>query len=175
MGWDGKKVLIYGYGNPGRQDDGLGVRLVEELEKWAEKNGKKFMSFDSNYQLNIEDAHTISTYDLVIFADASVEKDVEDVKISRVEPTDKTEFTMHAMLPGFILHLCRNLYPKCPSAYLLSIRGYEFEFMEGMTHRAEKNLQKAMAMMTDFFSMSIPSRQHSDGLSKLLEDNFFIT
>ena len=28
-----KKILIYGYGNPGRQDDGLGTMLVERLEQ----------------------------------------------------------------------------------------------------------------------------------------------
>ena len=33
-----KKILLYGYGNPGRQDDGLGVLLVEELEKWSKIN-----------------------------------------------------------------------------------------------------------------------------------------
>ena len=27
-------ILIYGYGNPGRQDDGLGPTLVDALETW---------------------------------------------------------------------------------------------------------------------------------------------
>ena len=33
------RILIYGYGNPGRQDDGLGIRLSEELENWAHQQG----------------------------------------------------------------------------------------------------------------------------------------
>ncbi len=152
MGYEGKKILIYGYGNPGRQDDGLGIRLVEELERWVEKNDLKFMDFDSDYQLNIEDAHAISTYEQVFFVDASIEKDVKDVRLSKVLPTEKTEFTMHAMLPGFILHLCQNLYDKYPDSYLLSIRGYKFEFMKRMTSRAEKNLKKALELMTNQFS-----------------------
>ncbi|NJK85082.1 MAG: hypothetical protein HC906_03035 [Bacteroidales bacterium] len=31
-------ILIYGYGNPGRQDDGLGVLLCERLLKWVHEN-----------------------------------------------------------------------------------------------------------------------------------------
>ena len=61
-----KKVLIYGYGNPGRQDDALGILLVEKMELWAKENGLGFIDFDSNYQLNIEDAMAISEYDIVI-------------------------------------------------------------------------------------------------------------
>ena len=32
-------ILIYGCGNPGRQDDGLGPALVAELEAWARAEG----------------------------------------------------------------------------------------------------------------------------------------
>ncbi len=161
MGERKKKVLIYGYGNPGRQDDGLGIKLVEKLEAQAEKNGHKSMDFESNYQLNIEDAHTISTYDLVIFVDASVEKDVDDIILKTVMPTEKTEFTMHAMLPGFILYLCQNLYGKYPDTYLLSIKGYEFEFMEDMTDRAKENLKKAINLITGFLFSSGRPEYHS--------------
>ncbi|NJN27298.1 MAG: hypothetical protein HC819_15640 [Cyclobacteriaceae bacterium] len=44
-----KKVLIYGYGNPGRQDDAVGVMCAQELEKWATDLRFKFIDFDSNY------------------------------------------------------------------------------------------------------------------------------
>ena len=143
------KLLIYGYGNPGRQDDGLGILLVEKLEKWAESNGISNIDFEYNYQLNIEDALTISEYDQVLFADASVE-DIEDIKLAKVIPTEKTEFTMHAMLPGFILHLCQGLYNKNPETYILSIRGYEFELKEGLTQQASENLDKAFDQMRGY-------------------------
>lgn len=29
------KILIYGYGNPGRQDDGLGNEFIKRMEKWV--------------------------------------------------------------------------------------------------------------------------------------------
>ncbi len=82
------RILIYGYGNPGRQDDGLGIRLVERLEEWSVLNGLDGVSFENNYQLNIEDAEAISDQELVIFADAS-EEDIEDFCFSKVDGKGK--------------------------------------------------------------------------------------
>lgn len=146
-----KKILIYGYGNPGRQDDALGILLVEHMECWAKENGLKSMDFDSNYQLNIEDALAISEYDFVIFADASIE-DISDFVLTRVEPSQKTEFTMHAMNPEFVLHLCQSLYNKFPETYLLHLKGYEFDFLGELTKKAERNLNKALSRLQHIFS-----------------------
>ena len=146
-----KKTLIYGYGNPGRQDDALGILLVEHMERWAKENGHDSMDFDSNYQLNIEDALAISEYDIVIFADASIE-DISDFVLTRVEPSQKTEFTMHAMNPEFVLHLCQSLYNKFPETYLVHLKGYEFEFLGKLTQKAEKNLNAALLQLQHIFS-----------------------
>lgn len=151
-----KKVLIFGYGNPGRQDDALGVLLADKMEQWAKENGANSIDFDTNYQLNIEDALTISEYDLVIFADASIEP-IEHIKLSKVLPSQKTEFTMHAMSPDFVLHLCHSLYEKHPATYLLHIKGVEFELKEGLTKKGEKNLSLAYEFLVNAFSeLSFP-------------------
>lgn len=166
-----KKVLIYGYGNPGRQDDALGVLLADQMDTWAKNNSQISIDFDSNYQLNIEDALTISEYDLVIFADASIE-DISDFKITEVVPNQKTEFTMHAMSPEFVLHLCQSLYDKFPKTYLLHIKGYEFEFLGQPTAKASENLKLAMKFLSDLFSSSpIPI----DLLDQHLEDKIKIS
>ena len=148
-----KKVLIFGYGNPGRQDDALGVMLADHMEKWAEEKGIKSIDFDTNYQLNIEDALTISEYDMVIFADASIEQ-ITGFKLTKVIPSQKTEFTMHAMSPDFVLHLCQSLYDKYPSTYLLHIKGFEFEMKEILTTSGKENLSLAYDFMVDSFSKS---------------------
>jgi hydrogenase maturation protease len=142
-----KRILIYGYGNPGRQDDGLGNRFIEELEKWISENNISNVELDSNYQLNIEDAVKMSEKDMVIFVDASTEQ-IEDIHLSPVEPSEgRTEFTTHAASPAFILALCIKLYNKYPETYILQIRGYEWEFKEELSEKAEKNLEKAVEYM----------------------------
>lgn len=144
-----ERILIYAYGNPGRQDDGLGNRFVEELEKWIIKKNIPAVELESNYQLNIEDSITIAAKDTVIFVDASNE-DIEDIHFSVVEPSEgRSEFTTHAASPSFILALCIQLYNKHPKTYLLQIRGYEWAFKEGLSEKAEKNLKKALEFMKE--------------------------
>ena len=139
-----QRILIYGYGNPGRFDDGLGIRLAEDLEAWIRKNKIDRVDCDTNYQLNIEDAELISKYDLVLFADAS-EEDIRDVSITRVSPSDsKIEFTMHAVSPAFVLDLCNQIYGKTPDTWLIHIKGEDWQFKEGLSRVAEKNLSIAI-------------------------------
>jgi hydrogenase maturation protease len=137
------KILLYGYGNPGRKDDGVGPALVELVGNWIIQTKIKNINIDSNYQLNIEDAYIIRGYDIVIFVDASIE-DIDNYILTRVEPSsDKMNFTMHSVSPSFVLDLCRKIYKNSPETYLLHIKGYEFELQEGFSNRAEKNLSLA--------------------------------
>jgi hydrogenase maturation protease len=134
------RTLVYGYGNPGRRDDGLGPALVEKIEKWIQENNIPDIDVDSNYQLNIEDAYNIQNYDIVIFADASFE-DIGHFIIERVKPDDKAAFNTHSVSPGYVLGLCQKLYKKSPAVFLVHIKGYEFELQEGISDQAAGNLE----------------------------------
>ena len=136
------EILIYGYGNPGRQDDGLGNLFVEKTRQWAASEGLDHIAFDSNYQLNIEDAAEIAGKDIVIFVDASIE-DIEKFELSEITPESKVEFSMHSVSPAFVVKLCQDIYPETPKAYLLHLKGYEWEFMEGITREAMNNMEAA--------------------------------
>ncbi|MCX6233794.1 MAG: hydrogenase maturation protease [Bacteroidetes bacterium] len=138
------KLLLYGYGNPGRQDDGLGNEFIYLIERWIEKEGLPNIEVDSNYQLNIEDADAIANMDIVIFVDASIEP-IKDFTLTKVNPSaSRIEFTMHTVSASFILDLCHKIYERYPETYLLHIKGYEWEFKEGITDAAQKNLDKAI-------------------------------
>jgi len=143
------QILVYGYGNPGREDDGLGIELVKRLENWSKHSGLPGITFDSNYQLNIEDAEIISEKDVVIFADASTEE-IDDFIFTEVTGEDGVSFTTHAASPGYIVKLCTDLFGKCPPVYLLHIKGYQWEFRESISEKAENNLQKAFDFMKDY-------------------------
>ncbi len=140
-------ILVYGYGNPGRQDDALGVRLAENIEQWVLDEHIQNIEVDYNYQLNIEDSDRVSKADIVIFADASIEE-MDDFLFTKVNADDSTiEFTMHAVSPAFVLDLCRKLYGKCPETYLIHIKGYEWEFEERLSDEALLNLAKATSFL----------------------------
>lgn len=143
------KILVYAYGNPGREDDGLGNSLVSMLEKWAAENDLDWIDFDSNYQLNIEDAEMISRYSHIIFADASAE-DLEEFILTKVTGENEVSFTSHAASPGYIVKLCNELFGHAPEVYLLHIKGYQWEFREGISPKALENLGKAFIFMKNY-------------------------
>ncbi len=148
-----KKTLIYGYGNPGRQDDGLGARFIELVDKWLEDQNIQNIETDCNYQLNVEDAATISEYDKVIFVDASVVEEVDDYKLERIEPDNaRIEFTMHAVSAAYIVDLCKKIYGKIPESYALHIKAYEFDFKEELTQKAKSNMLNALTFLKDHLS-----------------------
>ena len=126
-------ILLYGYGNPGRKDDGLGPILVDLLEKWIIKNEIKNISIYSDY-------------DIVIFIDASIEE-IDDFIFTRVEPSDKVNYTMHSASPSFVLNLCNKIYNYTPETYLLHIKGYEFQLQEGLSEKAQRNLESAYELI----------------------------
>jgi len=141
------KTLIYGYGNPGRQDDGLGPACVEIIGEWIKEQNLNDIEIDCNYQLNIEDAERISGIDKVIFVDATIEP-IEDIILTKVEPGNNyIEFTMHAVSPAYVLDLCQKIFHKNPETYLLHIKGYEFELIEELTPKAKQNLEKAVEFL----------------------------
>lgn len=144
-----KKILIYGFGNPGRQDDGLGNEFISKAEAWATGQQLTNISFDSNYQLNIEDALEISEYDIVVFADATIEDFVDTFRLDILDPEkEPVKYTLHAASPGYILELCHDLYGKHPKTYLLRIKGYQWELAEGLTPKAAQNLEQAFVHFT---------------------------
>jgi len=133
------KILVYGYGNPGRQDDGLGILFVDVIEKWANKKKIKNLYFDSNYQLNIEDAINISKFDIVIFVDAS--KNIKkSFSIKKINPQQIESITTHNITPENVLFLSKELYGKEPKTYLITIKGYRWEINKKLSKKAQKNL-----------------------------------
>lgn len=141
------KCLLYGYGNPGRQDDGLGVELALRLEN--DEHLSRYVDVDYNYQLNIEDALTVSEYDLVIFADAALTIDTP-YEFKKIQPAHTITFTTHELSAESILALCQDLYNKKPESYMLAIRGYEWEMGLPMTEKAKCNLNDAYTFLTEF-------------------------
>ncbi len=143
------KILIYGYGNPGRQDDGLGVLLAEEMERWSAEMGFDCIHTDSNYQLNIEDADTLSKHDLVIFADASREE-IDTFIMEPLKASEQVGFTMHSVSPAFVLNLSKEAFNRAPETFLLHIKGYEWDFMGEISKRARKNLDLAVEYLKNY-------------------------
>lgn len=133
------RVLLIGFGNPGRKDDGLGPMLAQRLEG----AGMEGLDVDSDYQLTVEDAEAVARYDAVVFADASVNAE-EPFEFKRIRPAGAPGFSSHSVEPEAVLMLAKTLFGREPEAYVLGIRGYEFnDFGEGLSEGAAANLEAA--------------------------------
>ena len=139
-----RPILVYGYGNLGRQDDGIGVALVEQIEAWAKAEGISGLVFDTNYQLNAEDALAVAESRLVVFVDAAKEG-AEPFTFRELAPQNEIAFSTHAMSPESVLALAAELYAARPQAWMLAIRGDEWEPNEPPTPAALANLAAARA------------------------------
>jgi hydrogenase maturation protease len=138
------RVLIIGYGNPGRQDDGLGPAVAAQMDKlrWAH------LTVQDTYQLNIEDAIDVAGHDIVWFVDAT-KVGRSPFEVTGLTPSSVADFTSHLVRPEVVLALARHYYGRSPQAFLLGIRGYAFEFVEELTAGAAVNLQLAVSMLTE--------------------------
>jgi hydrogenase maturation protease len=150
-----KKILIYGFGNPGRRDDGLGPALVERLAGFRPPERAVVPAGDGSadafwtYQLNIEDAAAGRGYDRIVFADAGVEGGAP-VVLAPVDPAASIAFTTHEMSPASVLALGEELYGNAGPAFLLTIRGQAWDMEEGLTSEAAGNLDRAERLLREF-------------------------
>lgn len=145
------RVLFYGIGNEGRQDDGVGIRLISALEQFCLPSG---WDLDANYQLNAEVALQISEYDVVIFLDASRKQVEAPFYIEKISPDNRIAFSTHAMSAASILGLCEKLYVSSPRCFWIGIPGFSWEFGEMMSEEAERNtkclLNEISILINDF-------------------------
>lgn len=134
------KTLLLAWGNPGRQDDGLGPALARAVSD-ASIEG---VTVESDYQLQIEDAADVARYDRVVFVDAD-RAGPEPFSCRRLVPSESgLGFSSHSVSPGALLALTRDLFQREPEAWLLGIRGYDFdELEESLSSGARENLAAA--------------------------------
>ena len=140
-----RRILIFGYGNPARGDDGLGPAVASHFESLALDD----VTVDADYQLTVEDAAQVAEHDITVFVDASVDGP-EPYTLSRVKPEDGGSFSSHSVSPGQVTGLAESLFDAKGDIYIMGIRGYAFEmFTEHLTDQASENLQLACASLED--------------------------
>ena len=144
------EILIIGYGNPGRADDGLGPAFAEELEKLNIKN----LVIESDYQLSVEHAYDIAKSEVAILVDADASC-TEPFEIKKVIPSERFSFSTHSVSPDNLAALSKDFSGVEKDIYLIGIRGYEFNsFKEELSKEAKKNLAKALEALSKVLKYS---------------------
>ena len=153
------RVVVIGYGNPGRGDDAAGPMLAEKIEEWNLPD----VAVVSDYQLNVEHAADLAESDLAIFIDASVDCQ-EPWMLTRLSPKNRNDFTTHAMLPETVLETCVQVYDVQPPAFVLAVKGENFELGAGQSDEFLGRIDSAAGLLSEILRADDPvaaCREHS--------------
>ena len=129
-------ILVIGVGNPLREDDGVGWHLAEAL-------AQEGAQVRTCHQLLPELAAELSQAGLVLFVDAAAAGPPGQVLLQPLAPGTAPRFSHHLDPPG-LLAWARDLYQRCPPAYLLSVAGGAFGYREGLSPAVEAALPAAL-------------------------------
>ena len=139
-------ILVIGYGNILRRDDGVGWaaarRLVDQLP------GDQAAVLTAP-QLLPELAETVSHAQRVIFIDADAELPAGEIHKSAVEPGTVAKSLGHHQTPQGILRLARDLYRHAPQAFIYTIGGADFSFGCTLSQPVQIALRKVVQSVVD--------------------------
>jgi Ni,Fe-hydrogenase maturation factor len=163
------RILIVGYGNPLRGDDGFGPRVAGEIAALHLPDVEVLI----RHQLTPELAEPLSRAALAIFIDAAAGAQECGADLSSPQGRDSSRpspnnvaqsrltccpvevgagrpgaFT-HRADPGGLLWLARELYGACPEAWTVSAAAADFELGARLSPDVEAAVAAAVAMILD--------------------------
>lgn len=132
-------LLVIGYGNTLRRDDGLGPKVAEAVAALSLPGVRTLIC----HQLTPELTEPISQARTVVFVDAA-KAAKGDPELREIQPTDASQILAHATDPRSLLALAKQIFGRSPPAWLISIPVEDLGFGDGFSPRAEAGFQAAL-------------------------------
>jgi hydrogenase maturation protease len=130
-------LLVIGYGNSLRADDGVGPEVARRLAAEAREG----VTVISAHQLLPEHAEALSAARRVILVDATAVGTPGEIQVRGLLPDAGADAgRLHEVGPETLLALAQLLYGRAPTATLLTVCGYSFEHRETLTCRMQARL-----------------------------------
>jgi hydrogenase maturation protease len=146
------RVLILGYGNPLRSDDGLGWQVAVQLFR---ANRSPEVLVLPCHQLTPELAEPIGRAETVLFIDCTRQGTPGDFHCEQIRSqTAPVSFTHHVS-PAGLLDLSSELYGCCPKGYLLTITGESFEMGDSLSPTVYERLPELKARVRELIAESL--------------------
>ncbi len=132
-------LLVIGYGNTLRRDDGVGPKVAEAVAALA-LPGVRTLACPL---LTPELAEAVSRVGVVIFVDAAVDAPRE-VQMRKLEPAASSQIMAHAASPATLLALARDVFGHVPEAWWLTIPVEDLGIGEALSPQAQHGFERAM-------------------------------
>ena len=139
------RLLVIGYGNELRGDDGVGPKVAETVADW---NLDGVASLPC-HQLTPELAELISATKHVIFVDATVDPQAA-VRTRDIEPMAVGQIMTHSADPRALLKLAKQIFGHCPDAQWITIPIQNLAFGEDLSPLARQGMQAALETIRKF-------------------------
>ena len=157
------KPLIVGYGNPLREDDGIGLRAAELVEGSLASGVSDIVQCR---QLTPELALRIRSASMVIFLDAALDREPGSVSITPVRSRDSSPWSHH-LSPGQLL----SLGESAPPAYWITCGASAMGWREGLTAEGEQfAANMAAAALSLLPQNALPERPRAAALAVEIPD-----
>ncbi len=136
-------VLVFAVGNPSRGDDALGPMLIARLREHLAADGGDDVELIEDFQLQIEHCLDLQGRACVIFVDAGTGTPAP-YRFERAFPAASPGAQTHALTPAALLAVYdRALGGAPPPAWVLCVRGEQFELGDGLSEAGWANLEAA--------------------------------
>ena len=139
------QVLVVGYGNSLRGDDGAGTYVANLLLRHGWPN----IHVLSTTQLTPELAEDIALARGVIFVDAFKATEGSAVRIQEITPEQSSQCDSHMVSPKGLLQLARDYFGNVPRAWLVMVGGYHFHLSDTLSAAAEENARASARVVIE--------------------------
>jgi len=148
-------ILLIGYGNNLRRDDGAGLILAERLEHAWRSQGVAVKHLPC-HQLTPELTAEIAEPDVtaVVFVDArAIEASEVDpqVQVQPLRPELLSPSSGHHLKPATLLLYADRLYGRRPSAWLVTVPAADFDYGEDLSQITQQALASAQTLPAELF------------------------
>ena len=143
------RILIVGFGNPSRSDDGLGWHIATRLSRELSRADVQVLA---RQQLTPEIAELASHAEKVLFVDAARDGEPGSLRWRRVLPAASTGSDSHGLSPSAVVRLASDLYGGCPRAFLFTVAGETFETGDAMSQTVEAVVPLLLARIEQFIA-----------------------
>ncbi len=165
------RILVLGYGNVYRQDDGVGFHVVNEIARRLGRRPFELQddglsrlggSLDLAFvpQLAPELAETLASYDEVYFVDAHTGAYDEPIRWEALPRAYAPSAFTHHMTPATLLEITATLYGRAPTGHLVSVRGSRFGFGVELSPEARKLCEEAAQRIVSAWARAAHAHAH---------------
>jgi hydrogenase maturation protease len=139
------RLVVFGWGNDARGDDGLGPLLLGRVARacWPD------LTAIEDFQLQIEHALDLDGAEAALFLDAG-KNTPAPFAFAEIEARRGATPTTHALAPEAVLDVyARALHKPPPPSFTLCVRGERFELGEGLSPEACERLEAAWVFVQE--------------------------